>query len=155
MPPGQSSDGAGWRALPGGQGEQMVGSPWAAANPGVLRADQRARQCVWPGPCSQLPCHYVPAQPWLTEQKSGPHSAPTGIGVPAGAPSYTSAHMYPHMHPTHSPPGGHSFPEPHHHWGPLPGYIPWSLLPSWPQGMLMHPRGPSQPPREGLCSPRR
>ena len=23
------------------------------------------------GPDSQLPCHYVPAQPWLTEQKSG------------------------------------------------------------------------------------
>lgn len=41
-------------------------------------------------PSSQLPCHYVPAQPRLTEQKSGTHGK-WGGGGPIGTPGPTCA----------------------------------------------------------------
>lgn len=41
-------------------------------------------------PSSQLPCHYVPAQPRLTEQKSGTHGK-WGGGGPTGTPGPTCA----------------------------------------------------------------
>lgn len=126
-----------------------AGTPRAAADLAVARAGRPAGQCVWPGPRAQLPCHYVPAQSWLTEQKSGPRSAPAGNGVggswrdPLGAPSHACVYSYTTQHT--SPPGGHAFPECHQHRGRLPGAHP-------ALSRTHGPRGPPQPPREGFCS---
>lgn len=88
------------------------GTPRAAVTyPGSGRAGQRAGQCVWPGLCSQLPCHYVPAQPCLTEQKSGPCSAPVGKGLRGE--HQLHVYMYPNMYPAQVPRGGGLFPKCH------------------------------------------
>lgn len=118
---------------------------------------------MWPGLWSQLPCHYVPAQPWLTEQKSGLCSAPVGNGV-RGAPGSTQLHvyMYPNMYPAHDPRAEGLFSKYHH-----PGHLSLAACPSLAclcGPNLRHQRdlhsswGPSQSTRElpwrGLLLPR-
>lgn len=153
----------GWSQTWGSHGRvrgQMVGPPLPRQQlPQVWRAGQLAGQCVWPGLCSQLPCHYVPAQPWLTEQKSGPCSAPVGNRV-RGVPGSTQLHVY--MYPAHDPRGGGLFPKYHH-----PGHLSQGAHPSLTclhgsklrhQRTLHSPWGLSQSTRElpwrGLLLPR-